>query len=225
MLSIVIPSFNEEKYLPFLLDSIKKQEIKCEIIIADSSTKKINQLAKKYKCKLVKGANPAKARNNGAKIAKHDILFLDADVIIPDGEINNFLIKIKEKNLDYATCRVVPYSKNLHHKFVYMLKNYGNRIFPNHVSGQCLFVKKTLLEKVKGFDEFVIMGEEHELAQRLSKSGKGKFFMDVFVYNFPRRHEKEGTYRTVIRDIYSELNRMLFGPLRHELYRKRYGHY
>jgi GT2 family glycosyltransferase len=168
---------------------------------------------------------PAKARNNGSKIAKNDLLFLDADVILPEGFIKRFIEKIKEKKLDYATCRVEPYSGNLNHKFFYMLKNYGNKLFPNHISGQCLFIKKELFEKVNGFDESVVMGEEHELSQRLSKLGKGKFFHDIFVYNFPRRLEKEGTYKTLIKDIFSEVYRMIFGPARKELYKKEYGHY
>ena len=39
MISIIIPSLNEEKYLPLLLDSIKKQNFKdCEIILADAGS-------------------------------------------------------------------------------------------------------------------------------------------------------------------------------------------
>ncbi len=226
MLSIIIPAYNEGKYLQFLLESIKKQKLECEIIIADNNSKdNTKKIAKKYNCKIARGGNPAKARNNGAKEAKYDLLFLDADVILPKGVIIKFIEKIKENNLDYATCRVEPYSDNLNHKFVYMLKNYGNKIFPHHVSGQCLFAKKKLFEKAKGFDESLFLGEEHELARRFSKHGRGKFIMDFFVYNFPRRHEKEGTYKTLIKDIYSEVYRMVNGQLRHELYKKDYGHY
>ena len=82
MLSIIIPAYNEEKYLPRLLRCIKEQTYKdYEIIIADAnSTDKTRQIAKKYGCKIAKGGLPAVGRNNGAKIAKGDILlFLDAD--------------------------------------------------------------------------------------------------------------------------------------------------
>ncbi len=228
MLSIIIPTFNEEKFLPSLLDSIKKQYIEeYEIIIADNdSNDKTREIAKKYDCKVIKGGKPAKAKNNGAKKAKYNnLLFLDSDVVLPEGFMKKFLDKIIYQKLDFATCRISPLTKKSKQVFYYMLKNYGNFIFSGHVSGQCLFVKKALFTKVKGFDEAIFMAEEHELAERLYKNGKGKFFMDVFIHSYPRRLEKEGTYRTLIKDIYSELYRMFKGNIKHELYKKKYGHY
>jgi glycosyltransferase involved in cell wall biosynthesis len=226
MLSIIIPAFNEERFLPILLDSIKRQEVACELIVADHiSTDKTLDIAENYRCKIVDGGSPAKARNSGAKAACHDLLFVDADVVMPDNFLKRFMDKISRAQLGYASCRVEPCSDNPHHRFVYTLKNIGNLSFANHVSGQCLFVKKDLFEKAGGFDESLFLGEEHELAQRLSKCGKGDFFMDLYVLNFPRRHELEGTYKTLLKDIYSEAYRMVNGPLRHELYKKRYGHY
>ena len=82
MLSIIIPTKNEEKYLPNLLRSIKKQTFKdYEIIVADNNSKdKTKKIAKRYGCKIVKGGLPGKARNQGAKFAEGDILlFLDSD--------------------------------------------------------------------------------------------------------------------------------------------------
>ena len=39
ILSIIIPTYNEEEYLPILLESIKKQNFKdYEIIIADANS-------------------------------------------------------------------------------------------------------------------------------------------------------------------------------------------
>ena len=94
MLSIVIPAFNEEKYLTRLLDSIKKQTYKnYEIIIADADSKdNTRKMAKKYGCKVIKGGIPAVGRNNGAKVAKGDILlFMDADAIIGEKFLENGL--------------------------------------------------------------------------------------------------------------------------------------
>ncbi len=74
-LSIVVPAYNEEKYLPKLLSCIKKQTYKdCEIIVADANSRdRTKETAKKYGCKIVKsGGLPAIGRNNGAKAAKGD---------------------------------------------------------------------------------------------------------------------------------------------------------
>ena len=102
MLSIIIPTKNEEHYLPKLLDSIKKQEYKdYEIIVADGgSNDRTKEIARKYGCKLVKGGLPSVGRNNGAKVAKgYLLLFLDADFILPEGFLKNLVQEIKKKRL------------------------------------------------------------------------------------------------------------------------------
>ena len=91
MLSIIIPTKNEEKLLPLLLQSIKNQDIKYhEIIVADGgSTDRTCDIASNCGCEVVLGESPAKARNNGAKAASGDLLlFLDADVVL-DGNKSN----------------------------------------------------------------------------------------------------------------------------------------
>jgi glycosyltransferase involved in cell wall biosynthesis len=231
MPSIIIPTLNEEKFLAALLHSIKKQKIKgYEIIIADNNSKdKTKLIAKKFHCGIVNGGYPGKARNNGARVAKYDLLFLDADVVLPDNFLKRFLEKIKKENLDFASCRIEPISNNLNHRFYYMLKNYGNFlanfIMMPHASGQCLFMKKELFEKIKGYDESLFLGEEHDLVRRAKKYGKGKLFMDIFVLNHPRRLEKEGTYRTLLKDFKSIFHRIFKGQIKHKLYNKQYGHY
>lgn len=93
-MSIIIPTLNEEKFLPRLLDSIKKQDSKdYEIIVADAGSKDATvEIAKKYRCKIVQGGLPAKGRNEGAKIAQGDLLlFLDADVQLPSDFLKNSL--------------------------------------------------------------------------------------------------------------------------------------
>ena len=92
MLSIIIPTLNEEKYLPLLLKSIKEQNVKdYEIIISDAqSTDKTLDIAKKNNCKIVLGGLPGKARNEGAKVAKGNLLlFLDADVLLGPNFLKN----------------------------------------------------------------------------------------------------------------------------------------
>ena len=71
MLSIVIPALNEEKYLPLLLESIKRQSFfDYEIILADAGSKdKTIEIAKKYNCVIVGGGLPA----NGTLVGWHPV--------------------------------------------------------------------------------------------------------------------------------------------------------
>ena len=88
-LTIVIPTYNEEKYIWRTLNEIDHQSgVKhVKIIIADAgSTDKTIYLINLFKAKhsnieIIKGGLPAVGRNAGAKLATTPyILFLDADV-------------------------------------------------------------------------------------------------------------------------------------------------
>ena len=87
MLSIIIPTLNEEKYLPRLLESIRRQNFSdYEIIVSDGgSSDKTEEIAKSFKATFFVDSSirhPSAQRNNGARISKGDtLLFLDADSV------------------------------------------------------------------------------------------------------------------------------------------------
>ena len=115
-LSIVIPTLNEEKYLSFLLGSIKKQNFQdFEVIVADANSEdKTIEVAKKENCKIVLsgGRLPAKEKNKGALSAKGDvILFLDADIVLPDNFLRDSLREFKKRNLDIASFSLSTFSR------------------------------------------------------------------------------------------------------------------
>lgn len=85
LISVIIPVYNEEKYLGFCLESLKKQTYKnLEIIVVDDgSTDKSRDTANKYGVRLFEQSHsgPGNARNLGASKANGEILaFLDADM-------------------------------------------------------------------------------------------------------------------------------------------------
>ncbi|MCX6723115.1 MAG: glycosyltransferase, partial [Candidatus Staskawiczbacteria bacterium] len=116
MISIIIPALNEEKFLPLLLNSIKIQNFSdYDIILADAGSKdKTIEIAKKFGCRIIPGGLPGKGRNEGAKVAKGEILFfLDADSVLPDGLLKNSVDEFNKKKLDLATFRLLPIPKRL----------------------------------------------------------------------------------------------------------------
>lgn len=90
MLSIIIPTLNEEKHLHGLMVSLKPQLAPGdEVIVVDSHSKdKTTEVAKNHGARVV--LKPKKgvglARTEGAREASNDILvFLDADAVVPPG--------------------------------------------------------------------------------------------------------------------------------------------
>ncbi len=101
-ISIVIPSYNQQEYLPDAIESAIKQG--CEVIIVDDgSTDNSLAIAQKYPVKVVSQVNKglASARNCGIMNATTDyVLFLDADDILEDNAVERieFYIKIQLKS-------------------------------------------------------------------------------------------------------------------------------
>ena len=86
LVSVIIPTLNEENYLPLLLTSIQNQTYEpIEIVVADSSTDSTPEIARHAGATVieVEELNISLARNMGAATAAGDILlFCDADCVM-----------------------------------------------------------------------------------------------------------------------------------------------
>src|SRR3989344_2429171 len=165
MLSIIIPTLNEEKHLPLLLDSIKNQSFKdYEIIVADAGSKDNTvKIAKDYGCRIVKGGLLPFGRNSGARQAQAEtLLFMDADIIMRhENFLENALKIFYGKNLGLAVFPLKPITKNIFYKITFYFWNKWMRltqvIFPHGAS--VFLVKKSAHESVGGFDEGIVFVE------------------------------------------------------------------
>lgn len=220
MLSIIIITRNEEKYLPRLLKSIKKQTYEdCEIIVSDAkSTDKTRKIAKKYGCTVIDGGLPSVGRNNGAKIAKGNLLlFLDADVILPDGFLVSLVRNIRLKNIEAGSC----YSKPYDGKFIdRVITNISNTLMDMvkhkwaNAYGWCIFCKKSTYKKIRGFDEEIRLGEDNDFARRASKIGKFGILRFPKIRNSVRRFQREGRIKLITRYTAHQFYRLLIGEIR-----------
>jgi len=198
MLSIIIPTFNEGKYLPLLLDSIRPQDYtNYEIIVADAHSKdSTRKIARKYGCKVINGGLPAKGRNNGARHAKGELLlFLDADVILPPGFLKENIACFKEKKLVCAGVYSRPLSNLLADKLLFLFSNFANitlkKVQPTGI-GWCTFITKRIFKEVGGYDEELLLGEDINLTKKTKKYHAFDILRKKSVYVSVRRMEKEG---------------------------------
>lgn len=220
MLSIIIPAKNEERYLTKLLDSIKKQDYKdYEVIVADAGSKdKTKEIARKAGCRLVKGGLPSVGRNNGAKYAKGDLLlFLDSDVMLPKDFLKENVAEFKRRGLGIATCFQIPDSNNILDKIYFKVADFllvlGSFFYPG-AYGFCIFTKKDVFNKIKGFDPEIKLFEDHDYAERASKISKYGILKKAKVLISVRRYLKFGRGRTILKNLVAGLYRLFFGKIK-----------
>jgi len=232
MLSIIIPTLNEEKVLPKLLKSIEKQDFDdYEIIVADAGSEdKTKKIAEDYGCKIIKGGLPSKGRNEGAEKAQGELLlFVDADEVLTPNFLSKALKKFKEKNLDMAA---FPFSFYDQGKFMNFLANvFGvytlgfalEKILP-HATGVIL-VKKEIHNKIGGFDEEIKLAEDHIYAREASKVGKYGILKSVRFLDSSRRFQRDGWFKTYIKYILAEFYMIFFGPIKSDIFSYKFNHY
>lgn len=230
-ISIIIPTLNEEQYLPLLLDSIQKQSFKdYEIIVADAhSIDSTIRIAEQFGAKVVDGGMPAKGRNNGASVAQGEFLFfLDADVILPDDFLRSVYDEMQERYLDLSTCVVVPISDLYIDRVLHHLANLSIRMgqYTNpHAAGFCILSTKRLFERVGGFDESLTMAEDHDFVKRASRFRSLRVLDSTYINVSVRRLEKEGRAMLVNKYVLVELHRIFKGELKTDVIEYEFGNF
>lgn len=225
MLSIIIPTLNEEKYLPLLLASIRKQDFKdYEVIVADAGSKdKTLEIARKYGAKITKGGLPAKGRNQGAKIAKGNIfLFLDAEAVLPERFLKKVLLEFRERKLGIASCGLEPITKNKAYRILHdILYNWPVRLLENvfPYTSNFILVRREIHEKIQGFDQGITLGEDHAYGREAAKIAKFGFLKLSKLTLLPRRFEHEGWLTISAKYYFCNLYNIFFGNVRSNIFK------
>ena len=225
MISIIIPALNEEKFLPRLLESIKAQSFRdYEIIVADAdSSDKTKKAAKKYRARIVKGGFPAEGRNSGAKAAKGEwLLFMDADAQLEKNYLQKAITEIKKRNLGVAGSRIMPIGNHPLDAVFFAIFNLwaeATQLFYPNASGCGIFCKKSLHEKIKGFDEKIKLSEDMDYVMRAGKVEKFRILKSTKVNVSMRRFEKEGRFKIGFKLLFSAIYRAIFGEIRSDVFK------
>jgi len=202
MLSVIIPTLNEEKIIEKCLKRFEKQTNKnFELIVSDSySNDDTVKKARKYAKVVMARKGIARGRNDGAKKARGEIIcFIDADTLVAKNFVDTILKDFKDEKLVGWLCRIKPDNKN--YKFWFDLTNFLLKFFIKigkpHGVGFAFGIRKKAFDKIRGFNEKLTLNEDHDLAFRLSKFGKFKFSEKTYVINSTRRLRNWGLLKTL----------------------------
>ncbi|MEK9152114.1 MAG: glycosyltransferase [Patescibacteria group bacterium] len=231
MLTIVIPTYNEAEYLPLLLRSLEMQTFRdFEVVVADNhSTDLTREIAREHGCRIVDGGMPAGGRNRGAEAANGEaILFLDADVILPDPWFLQMTVaEFARRNLGVATCGVKPISSRNVDKVIHEVFNYFmwvTRAMAPHAPGFCIFARRDVHRAIGGFDEAITLAEDHDYAERAAKESK---FGILKTYKVPvsvRRFDRDGRLNVAVKYMLCELHMRTAGAVKNDFFNYTFGY-
>lgn len=215
LVSVIIPTLNEEGYIEDALLSIKNQTYKnIEIIVSDGfSGDRTIDIARKYADKvIVKKTNIAAARNMGVRRANGDIIvFLDADSCLEPAWIESTLRFFKESDNDMVFGPVRPRSRSLSARIVCksgwdLVPRFFTWIGFPQFSGVSIAMRRSAFERVGGFRENMNATEDIDMGFRIRKRGKVAFNKHVTCYTSMRRFEHGGYSFWVVRWVYDWLH-------------------
>ena len=181
-LSIVIPAYNEEHYLPDTLkklkDAMNSEGEKGEIILVDNnSTDRTSEIAAKFGVKVVfEPCNQiSRARNIGALCSKGKfIIFLDADTHVSATLLSMAIKMLRSEGFcGGGVLLSTGVNNNKIANFTYGLVNlvcYYLKIAP----GCFIFCTREAFDAVGGFNERFYAAEEVWLSYALRKWGKNR---------------------------------------------------
>ncbi|MBI3577298.1 glycosyltransferase [Candidatus Gottesmanbacteria bacterium] len=196
-ISVVIPAYNEEKYLPKTLESVAKLDRKADevVVIDGGSTDATAKVARSLGAIVITTQHQGigYARQKGVEAGRSDIMaFTDADTIVP----GNWLTKIEAILVRSGVVGVfggfrVPDGPWFYRFYINVIQPPFNQILYwmglPMASGQNLAFWKEKAMSVGGFPTDYKIAEDIEMARRLQTVGKVVYLPNLVVSASGRR--------------------------------------
>lgn len=220
LFSIIIPTLNEEKFLPQLLESLAHQTQKnYEVVVVDGSSKdKTIERAKAYRSKVPslriissKKRSLPLQRNLGASEAKGEwYVFVDADSILMPYFISRITHHVTTANLAAFTTWVLPDSDVINDAIFTLFANVfleGTLLFKRPLTpGPLTGIRKDIFILAGGYDESHAFNEDMEFGLRLNKKGINMTLIREGLYVWSmRRIRREGKIKVMQQYVVSAL--------------------
>lgn len=180
-ISMVVPTWNEEDWLPRLLGDICRSPLVREVVVADNnSTDRTVEIAREYGCKVVEGGTPAIGRNVGATNSTGSILlFVDADTVVTSQVLSAIRMDLSKSDVVAVHFRVQAITENHLYRFCYWIMNSYFRVLSiaglHQGIGNLIAVRRNAFNSIGGFNEEIMAAEDLDFIRRVGKAGKVKY--------------------------------------------------
>ena len=213
MISVVIPTYNEEENIAQCLVSLRHQTVprsEYEIIVVDGGSKDATcEIAKKYADMVIvqTSRKVGGARNDGFLAARGDIVATtDADCIIPPTWIETIKKGFADNNVVQLYGPVYPIEESIKNSISLFFANmfsqlgYYTRMFYYTLGCNTAFRKDVFIRA--GMYRCIDAGDDLEISLRIKKFGRVKFDNAMKVGFSMRRYQQYGSLRSLYEWIY-----------------------
>jgi glycosyltransferase involved in cell wall biosynthesis len=213
-ISVIIPAFDEERYLPATLRAVEKSMsllrsqagVTTELIVVDNdSADATASVASSHGARVVTESqhNIARVRNRGAAAAQANMLvFLDADTCIPEDLLPRiYQVSAAPDCVGGAVDTDYQPKKWSMRVYLGMWRMVG-RAF-GMAQGATQFCLRDTFTALGGYDESLFMGEDVDFYARMRKharqaGGSVRFIEELKVVPSSRRFDQWAVWRTLL---------------------------
>lgn len=202
MISVVIPTYNEEGIVGKCISAVREEKANCEIIVADggSSDGTAEEVASFQDVLMVesrKGRGPQ--LNAGAAAARGEILlFLHADTVLEKGWSSDILSTCGEDGAVGGAFTLKIDCRGRRYRLTEQWVRLRCRLFSIPYGDQGIFLRSDVFEKLGGYSEIPIM-EDVEIIGRMKRLGR-IVILRKNAYASARKWIREGWFRTSVRN-------------------------
>lgn len=213
-ISIIVPAFNEERYLPSTLAAVNRsvalltarRHVSAEVVVVDNaSTDATASVAASLGARVVfePKHNIARVRNRGSELARGEvILFVDADTLIDRELLPRIFELMQDQDCVGGAAAIEWHVRNRFlHWYFRSAANVARRL--RLAQGAAQFCRHEVFGSLGGYDESLHMAEDAEFYWRLRKYARRagrrvELITDLPVLPSARRYEIWPVWRTLL---------------------------
>lgn len=224
--SIVIPAYNEELNIAKTLETLKQQDYtgKMEIVVCDNNSKdRTSEIATEHGARVVKETQKGTrfAYDRAMRESKGEIIIAtNADTLLPKNWVSKIVAAYNDPEVVGVGTRVKFYNApNWVNTYLDIANNKLN--FKPAMWGVSLSCRRSVYDKVGGFNHGVNINEDAIFTLLIEKFGKVRILSDVVVEMDGRRFNK-GTFGAIrewfkgygLNSLYMQVNYVLTGEIK-----------
>ncbi|MCL5022593.1 MAG: TIGR04283 family arsenosugar biosynthesis glycosyltransferase [Nitrospirae bacterium] len=198
MISVIIPTLNEEENIGRSLEGIRAEPHVSEIIVADGGSEDGTvELAERYPAVRIEKTTRGRGAqmNRGASSAQGNILFfLHADTVLQGGWARDIVAALEDKSVAGGAFTFKIECAKIKYRLVEQWVRLRCSLFTLPYGDQGIFVRRDVFDDIGGYRDIPVM-EDVDLIEKMKRKGR-VVILRRKAYTSERRWERRGLLRT-----------------------------